>query len=94
MNPFVLKRYFSESNGLYTLDPTVQSMVRFELLNLKDSLAAKRFGNWDVIFCRNVMIYFDDPMRQICVKTFYNQLQEDGHCTSVTVKPADAGCTL
>ncbi len=78
MNPWVLKRYFSEGTGMYTLDPSVQSMVRFELLNLKDTLAAKRFGTWDAIFCRNVMIYFDDPMRLICVKTFYSQLAEDG----------------
>jgi len=78
MNPLVLKRYFTESKGLYQIDPTIQSMVRFELLNLKNVLTAKRFGTWDVIFCRNVMIYFDDDMKRSCVKLFYDQLAKDG----------------
>jgi chemotaxis protein methyltransferase CheR len=78
LNPLVLKRYFTEQNGYYQIDPTIQSMVRFELLNLKDALAARRFGVWDVIFCRNVMIYFDDAMKAHCAKMFYSQLVEDG----------------
>lgn len=78
LNPLVLKRYFTEQNGYYQIDPTIQSMVRFELLNLKDALAAKRFGVWDVIFCRNVMIYFDDAMKAHCAKLFHNQLADDG----------------
>jgi len=52
--------------------------VHFEKLNLKDGLAAKRFGTWDVIFCRNVLIYFDDSMRQHCARLFYDQLEDDG----------------
>ncbi len=78
VNPLVLNRYFKESAGFYQLDPTVQRMVRFELLNLKDGAAARRFGTFDVIFCRNVMIYFDDPMKTHCAKTFHNQLANDG----------------
>ncbi len=78
MNPLVLNRYFKEVNGFYQLDPTIQSMVRFELLNLKDATAARRFGTFDVIFCRNVMIYFDDAMKTHCAKLFYEQLAPDG----------------
>ncbi len=78
LNPLILKRYFTESNGSFQLDPTIQSMVRFELLNLKDVQAAKRFGTWDVIFCRNVMIYFDDKMKTGCVQLFHDQLAQDG----------------
>ncbi len=78
MNPMVLSRYFKQDGSLYQLDPTVQSMVHFEKLNLKDRLAAKRFGTWDVIFCRNVMIYFDDAMKNNCAKLFHEQLQSDG----------------
>jgi chemotaxis protein methyltransferase CheR len=78
MNPLILKRYFTEVNGFYQIDPTIQSMVSFELLNLKDVMAAKRFGIWDVIFCRNVLIYFDDPMKTHCAKLFHSQLADDG----------------
>lgn len=79
LNPLILKRYFTENNGSYQLDPTIMSMVTFEKLNLKDAVAARRFGTWDVIFCRNVMIYFDDDMKQHCAKLFYEQLADDGY---------------
>ncbi len=78
LNPLILKRYFTEEKGTYALDPTIKSMVRFELLNLKDAISARRFGTWDVIFCRNVMIYFDDQMKTHCTKLFYDQLAKDG----------------
>lgn len=79
MNPLVLQRYFKEHEGGYQIDPTIQSMVHFELLNLKESLAAKRFGLFDVIFCRNVLIYFDDKMKTQVARMFHDQLAPDGH---------------
>ena len=36
-------------------------------------------GGLDVVFCRNVMIYFDEPSRQILVKRLYEQLAPGGH---------------
>ncbi len=78
VNPMVMQRYFKEVNGFFQIDPTIQSMVHFELLNLKDAVGAKRFGKFDVIFCRNVMIYFDDDMKHTCVKMFHDQLADDG----------------
>ncbi|MCC7409861.1 MAG: protein-glutamate O-methyltransferase CheR [Phycisphaeraceae bacterium] len=78
MHPLTLQRYFKETDGYFQIDPTIQSMVHFELLNLKDSFAAKRFGIFDVIFCRNVLIYFDDKMKTHCAKMFHDQLAPDG----------------
>ncbi len=78
VNPSVLSRYFKEDNGQYQLDDEIRSMVHFETLNLKDRLAAKRFGKWDVIFCRNVMIYFDDEMKTACAKLYHEQIEDDG----------------
>ena len=78
VNPLMMKKYFSEAGGFFQIDPTIQSMVNFELHNLKDSLSARRHGIWDVIFCRNVMIYFDDAMKKQCIQMFYNQLAPDG----------------
>ena len=74
----VKSRYFSVKNGLWTVDSEIRSMVNFELHNLKDRLAAKRHGTWDVIFCRNVMIYFDDDMKRRVVGMFGDQLANDG----------------
>ncbi len=78
VNPLITKRYFREEKGEYILDPTIQSMVSFELHNLRDVLAAKRHGVWDLILCRNVMIYFDDDMKARVVRMFFDQLAEDG----------------
>ncbi|MBB6429798.1 CheR family methyltransferase [Algisphaera agarilytica] len=77
-NPMVLSRYFKQEGREYILDPEIMSMVHFEKLNLKDTYAARRFGTFDVIFCRNVMIYFDDQMKTNCVKMFHKQLADDG----------------
>jgi hypothetical protein len=71
-------RYFKQEGNEWVIDPTVKSMVSFQLHNLKDRLAAKRFGKFDVIFCRNVMIYFDEQMREQVVNTFADSLADDG----------------
>ena len=78
VSPMIIKRYFKEEKGTFEIDPEIKSMVNFEQLNLKDTLKAKRHGQWDIIFCRNVMIYFDDDMKQRCVQMFHDQLAPDG----------------
>ena len=74
----VQQRYYAKDGPFFLIDPTIKSMVHFELHNLKDRLAAKRHGKFDVIFCRNVMIYFDDAMKQQVVSMFADQLNDDG----------------
>ncbi len=76
--PMVLNRYFKQDGTRYELDPEICSMVSFQKLNLKDALAARRFGTFDVIFCRNVMIYFDEDMKKSCAELFHRQLADDG----------------
>jgi len=78
-SPLLLKRYFKEKNNQYVLDPEIREMVGFELHNLKDMLAARRHGIWDVIFCRNVLIYFDDEMKTHVATMFHDQLADDGY---------------
>jgi chemotaxis protein methyltransferase CheR len=76
--PMVLDRYFTTDGKTYTLRDEIRSMVSFERHNLRDRLGAKRHGIWDVIFCRNVLIYFDDPMKKQVIETFADQLAPDG----------------
>jgi len=79
VKPLVMNRYFKKVDDLtHQLVPEIQSMVQFERHNLKDTFGAKRHGIWDVIFCRNVMIYFDQKMRDGCIKVFCDQLAPDG----------------
>lgn len=74
----VKQRYFKQEGAFWALDPTIRSMVSFETHNLKDRLAAKRHGQWDVIFCRNVLIYFDNAMKESVANMFADQLKDDG----------------
>lgn len=74
----VLDRYFTSDGRNFQLKPEIRQMVSFEKHNLKDRLAAKRHGTWDVIFCRNVLIYFDDAMKKQVVQMFSEQLADDG----------------
>ena len=77
--PALIKtRYFKQDGQQWLLDEGIKKMVNFQLHNLKDRLGAKRFGTFDVIFCRNVMIYFDDAMKDTVLQCFSDQLAADG----------------
>ncbi len=78
-SPLVKNRYFKPEGQFFKLNSDVMSLVNLELHNLKDRLAAKRHGTWDVIFCRNVMIYFDDAMKKQVLRMFAEQLADDGY---------------
>jgi len=93
----ILDRYFKQDGRDYLIDPEIKSMVVFERHNLRDTLAAKRHGVWDVIFCRNVMIYFDQDMKQKVVNMFADQLADDGALFighSETLRDLDSPFTL
>jgi len=89
----IKKRYFKHEGAQHKLNDEIRSMVGFELHNLKDRVGAKRHGAWDVIFCRNAMIYFDDDMKRQVLRTFHEQLAADGTLFighSEIVRPDDA----
>lgn len=74
----VKQRFFKQDGARYLLTDQVKNLVNFQLHNLKDRAAARRFGQFDVIFCRNVMIYFDDAMKEQLMGSFCDQLLDDG----------------
>ena len=62
----------------HLLNPAIRSMVTFEHQNLADPVGLARRGTWDVIFCRNVLIYFDDTSRHQCLTGLRRALAADG----------------
>lgn len=89
----IKRRFFTQNGSQWTLNSEIRDMVSFELHNLKDRIGAKRHGTWDVIFCRNAMIYFDDDMKRQVLRTFHDQLANDGTLFighSETIRPDDA----
>ena len=61
----------------YRVVSQLQSMVTFAKLNLMEEWPMR--GLFDVIFCRNVMIYFDKPTQEKLVKRFWSQLRAGGY---------------
>jgi chemotaxis protein methyltransferase CheR len=69
----------SDGNGaLYKVHPEIQKMVTFRRLNLMDRTFPFS-GKFDVIFCRNVMIYFDRPTQEALVNRYYDNLKPGGY---------------
>ncbi|MCI8477720.1 MAG: protein-glutamate O-methyltransferase CheR [Oscillospiraceae bacterium] len=72
------KKYFvPEKNGLYMVTPQVKNNVIFQTFNLMDPIRFRR--KFDVIFCRNVMIYFDQPTKDALVRRFYDATVPNGY---------------
>ena len=54
-------------------------MVHVEKLNLNDQQQMKAMRGYDFVFCRNVLIYFDDESRRNVVSHFYDSLNPKGY---------------
>jgi len=77
--PSYLKSYFTmPSTGEYIIHDNIKDMVRFEHLNLMDRRALRYEEDYDFVFCRNVLIYFDDVSRKQVVDKFYGMLRKGG----------------
>ncbi|MEW6654036.1 MAG: protein-glutamate O-methyltransferase CheR [Bacteroidota bacterium] len=78
--PYYLKKYFKPgTNGSYEVLPDVKKMASFKILNLYDDAAVRMFNNFDVVFCANVLIYFDQASKIKVVASLYNSLNKGGY---------------
>ena len=72
------KKYFiPQAGGQYQVAPRVRDNVIFQPFNLMDPIRFRR--KFDVIFCRNVMIYFDQPTKDALVRRFYDATVPGGY---------------
>lgn len=76
---YYLRKYFIKNANYYEIDSSVKKNVRFEMLNLYDDAAMSRMVNFDVIFCANVLIYFDAKSKSKVVSHLYNSLNKNGY---------------
>ncbi|HEX3070971.1 MAG TPA: protein-glutamate O-methyltransferase CheR [Thermoanaerobaculia bacterium] len=73
-------KYFSPNgDGSWRLHDDIRNRVSFGRLNLYDEARVSLLGHLDIIFCRNVIIYFDDVSKKVVVTNFYNRLTESGY---------------
>jgi chemotaxis protein methyltransferase CheR len=74
-----LRRYFHkpDENGQYQITHQIKDMILFRSFNLMNPFPFKK--KFHFIFCRNVMIYFDEPTRQTLVKKYFDALEPGGY---------------
>ncbi|MDR1754180.1 MAG: protein-glutamate O-methyltransferase CheR [Eubacterium sp.] len=73
------KKYFlAQPNNCFKVSPEVTKYVEFKTFNLMDMIPFKTY-KFDLIFCRNVMIYFDNKTKVELVKRFYDVLPPGGY---------------
>ena len=79
--PLLLRKYFQIGqrhwSGYYRVRKELKDIIRFRRFNLMENLPVN--GLFDVIFCRNVMIYFDKKTQDDLVNRFYGNLKEGGY---------------
>jgi len=73
-----LSKYFVRSSKGYEVSPQIKAMVVFRKLNLMDPTFPMK-KPFDIIFCRNVMIYFDDETKKDLIKKYHSHLRDNGY---------------
>jgi len=70
--------YFTQDGLLYEIADFLKDVVDFRVINVMDKTQMRGLGKFDVIFSRNMLIYFDDASRREVATTFYSMLNPSG----------------
>ena len=73
----LLVKYFKQQGDRWQVDEAIRKMVQFRPFNLLDDMAP--LGRFDVVFCRNVLIYFDQPTKASVLGKIGRQMAPDGY---------------
>jgi chemotaxis protein methyltransferase CheR len=75
---YYIRTFFEEVEGGYRVNNAVRERVTLSQLNLFDPQRLLLLGKMDIIFCRNVIIYFDQTAKKQVIDNFYQMLQDSG----------------
>jgi chemotaxis protein methyltransferase CheR len=78
MSKYTVSRYFDavDGTGKYRIKDNVKHLVRFQQ---HDLISGRKFSHFDIIFCRNVFIYFQKEFQSQLLIDFYNALNDGGY---------------
>ncbi|MEW6719458.1 MAG: protein-glutamate O-methyltransferase CheR [Thermodesulfobacteriota bacterium] len=76
--PYYQQKYFRSAGETYEFDASLRNTVKFMNINLIDEKSVRAVRDADVIFCRNVLIYFDDRSKRKAVSLLYDALAPNG----------------
>ena len=77
--PAYLRKYF-KPHGVdeWQISPDLASAVEFSRVNLNDAGDTRRYRDMDIVFCRNLLIYFDDLSRRVAAEALYDAMRPGG----------------
>ena len=79
-DPDVRDKYFTrEEDGSWRIHDDIRNRVSFGRLNLYDEPRVTLLGSIDVVFCRNVIIYFDDASKRTVINSFFHRIVDGGY---------------
>ena len=79
LSSYLVEKYFSPmADEKWKILDELLNSVQFSAANIVESSETRGFGRFDVIFCRNVLIYFDDASRRIAAENLYENLLPGG----------------
>lgn len=70
-------KYFNQDGDFWRIKDEIRAMVQFRKMNLMESFAS--IGKFDIIFCRNVAIYFTQETRKSLYQKLHGALENDGY---------------
>jgi chemotaxis protein methyltransferase CheR len=77
--PELVRKYFAAlPEEQWQIDSQLRDSVSFTCVNLVEPDQTRQHGQFDVIFCRNMLIYFDDTSRRIAAENLYESLLPGG----------------
>ena len=76
----IVGRYFKPvADGKHEIDEGLRDSIQFTRANMIDAQDMARYRDFDLIFCRNVLIYFDDASRRQAAENLYDCLRPGGY---------------
>lgn len=80
LSPHLVDKYFrSVGSGLWQVLDDLRQSINFTAANVVEPNDTTAHGKFDIIFCRNVLIYFDDKARRIAAENLYENLLPGGY---------------
>ncbi len=79
----IAEKYFKKENDKFVLSNEIKKMVQFSFFDLTDKIhevpPESIFGGFDIVFCRNVLIYFNLDYQKIVFNKLYKSLNKNGY---------------
>jgi len=72
----LLVKYFKQTGEMWQINPDIRAMIQYRPLNLLQDFSS--MGKFDIIFCRNVLIYFDQEMKTQIFGRLAKCMEPDG----------------